>query len=101
MLYGMYERLLSDYPQKLSTQQRNWINYAVKMLFKSSPAYIYYDNDDSILEEYKYLHYSSEIQHILLNSANEYPKLIAAIAFGRCMNVTSNALERCFRVIKE
>ena len=80
MLYGMYEHLLSDYPKELSPQQMTWIQYAVKMLFGGSPAYILYTDDDSILEEYKYLHYPSKIREIFFENANEFPRLIAAMA---------------------
>ena len=80
LLYGMYEHLLSEYPNKLSLQQKTWINFAVRMLFEGAPAYIYYDNDDSIIEEYKYLSYPSQIRQILFENPNKYPKLIAAMA---------------------
>lgn len=77
-LYGMYEHLLTDYPKKMTGQQRTWITEAARMLFRGA-AYIFYDNDDSILEEYKYLCYPSHLQEILFNNIEEYPKLVAAL----------------------
>lgn len=77
--YGMYERLLSEYPKKFSKQQEIWISKAIKDMLKRA-AYIYYDNDDSIIEEYKYLSNPSHIYRIMMASPVDFPKLLAGMA---------------------
>lgn len=78
-LYRMYEHLLVDYPKKMTELQKTWTVRAVKEMFRRA-AYIFYNNDDSILEEYKYLRENTHLQKILFDNADEFPQLIAALA---------------------
>lgn len=77
-LYGMYEHLLSDYPQELTKTQQVWISEAIRILFDRA-SIEFLKNDDAIVEAYKYLSYPSHLQKILIENAGEFPQLIAVI----------------------